>query len=120
MGTHFALSQRGIEACLCAITFTTTDYLLTRSLPIPDSRDALRRLIRLFEIAPVNRAVIERALSGRMEDFEDAVLAEAGCLAGATCLVTRNAKDFVMAGLKVFNPEEFLTVFKAVESEKKI
>jgi predicted nucleic acid-binding protein len=109
-----------IEACLCATTFTTIDYLLTRSLPVSDSREALGRLIRLFDIAPVNRAVIEHALSSRMEDFEDAVLAEAGCLAGATCIVTRDVKDFAQSGLKVFEPDEFLAVFKALDSEKKI
>lgn len=36
----------------------------------------MRRLISLFEIATVNRPVIERVLGSRINDFEDAVLAE--------------------------------------------
>jgi predicted nucleic acid-binding protein len=106
-----------IEACLCATTFTTIDYLLTRSLPVSDSRDALKRLISLFEIAPVNRSVIARALACRMNDFEDAVLAEAGHMVGASSIVTRNVKDFAMSGLKVFDPDEFLAVISAIESD---
>jgi predicted nucleic acid-binding protein len=105
-----------IDACLCATTFTTIDYLLTRSLPVSDSRDALRRLISLFEIAPVNRSVIERALACRMNDFEDAVLAEAGHMAGASSIITRNRKDFALSGLKVFDPDEFLALMSTLES----
>ena len=65
-------------------TLTTIDYLLTQSLPASKARDALRKLISLFEIALVNRPVIERALGSKIHDFEDA---------------------------KVFNPNEFLALF---------
>jgi hypothetical protein len=40
----------------------------------------------------VNRHVIERALSSSIRDFKDAVLSEAGELAGAECIITRNAR----------------------------
>jgi hypothetical protein len=65
-----------IDGFLCATTITTTHYLLTQSLPTSKARDALRKLITLFEIAAVNRPVIERALGSKIIDFEDAVLEE--------------------------------------------
>jgi predicted nucleic acid-binding protein len=102
-----------IEAFLCATTVTTIDYLLARSLPAPVARSAIRQLISLFEIAPVNRPVIERALGTRIQDFEDAVMVEAGLLAGADSIVTRNTKDFAGSPLKVFEPKEFLAQFSA-------
>jgi predicted nucleic acid-binding protein len=102
-----------IDAFLCATTITTMDYLLTRSLPASRARDALWRLIGLFSIAAVDRKVIEGALRSGIDDFEDAVLAEAGRMAGADCVVTRNAKDFAGSPLKVFDPNEFLAQFNA-------
>jgi predicted nucleic acid-binding protein len=57
------VEESRIDAFLCATTIRTIDYLLTRSLPSSKARDALRNLISLFEIATVNRPVIERALS---------------------------------------------------------
>ena len=75
----FCLAEESrIDAFLCATTITTVDYMLTQSLTVSKARDALRRLIGLFEIATVNRPVIERALRSKIHDFEDAVLDEAG------------------------------------------
>ncbi|MBI5606234.1 MAG: PIN domain-containing protein [Deltaproteobacteria bacterium] len=108
----FSLAEESvIEAFLCATTITTIDYLLTRSLPASTARAALRKLISLFEVASVNRLVIERALESKINDFEDAVLAESGRSAGVDSIVTRNTKDFFGSALKVFEPSEFLAQF---------
>jgi len=108
----FCLAEESrIDAFLCATTITTIDYLLSQSLTSSQARDALRKLITLFEIATVNRLVIERALGSKINDFEDALLAEAGQMAGVDCVVTRNMKDFVGASLKIFDPKEFLSQF---------
>ena len=105
------IEESRADAFLCATTITTIDYLLIQSLPPTKARDALRKLISLFEIATVNRPVIERALGSKIHDFEDAVLAEAGQMAGADSIVTRNTKDFAGSSLKVFDPNEFLAQF---------
>ena len=97
-----------IEGFLCATTITTIDYLLTQTMPHPAARQALQKLLELFEIAPVNRAVLEEALKSKLADFEDAVLDQAGRLAGAEVVVTRNQKDFRHATLKVLGPDELL------------
>ena len=97
-----------INAFLCPTTITTIDYLLSQSLPASKARGALHQLISLFEIATVNRPVIERALGRKIPDFEDAVLVEAGRMAGVDSIITRNAKDFRGSALKIFDPGEFL------------
>jgi len=105
----FALvEQSRIEASLCATTVTTIDYLLTQSLSRDEGRQALRGLLELFEIAPVNRSVIEKALRGKIEDFKDAVLEQAGCLVGAEAIITRNTKDFRKSSIKALDPTELL------------
>ena len=108
----FELIERGqVEGMLCATSVTTLDYLLTQSLSRAESRETLRRLLRLFEIAPVTRAVIEEALQSRMTDFEDAVVEQAGRLAGAEAVITRDTRDFRQSVIKALAPDELLSSF---------
>jgi predicted nucleic acid-binding protein len=105
----FGLVERSrIEGLLCATTVTTVDCLLKRAVPRPAAQHALRRLMELFDVAPVNRAVLEEAMNSRVADFEDAVLDQAGRLAGADAVVTRSQRDFRGASLTVLGPDELL------------
>jgi predicted nucleic acid-binding protein len=104
------VEESRLDAFICATTVTTIDYLLVKSLPKSKARNGLRKLISLFEIATVNRPVIERALVSNIQDFEDAVLDEAGQMAGVDFVITRNAKDFSKSSLKVCDPNEFLAL----------
>lgn len=107
----FALSEQSeINAFLCATTLTTVDYLLTQSLPRATAKKALHQLLELFEIAPVNRSVIEEALQSKMSDFEDAVLAYAGNLVSVDAVITRNTKDFRNSPVKALDPPELLSI----------
>ena len=109
----FGLAEHSrIEGLLCATTITTVDYLLMQAMPRPDANQSLRKLLALFEIASVNRAVLEEALKSKLTDFEDAVLDQAGRLAGAEVIVTRNQKDFRHAFLRILGPDEFLPSFQ--------
>ena len=106
----FSLVEKSeLEAFLCATTVTTIDYLLSRSLDRDVAKTALHRLLEMFEIAPVNRSVLEEALQSRMIDFEDAVLSYAANLVGATIIVTRNTKDFHNSPISAMDPVEFLS-----------
>lgn len=110
----FDLAERSeIEAFLCATTITTLDYLLGRHVPAISARQTVWKLLDLFEVAVVNRPVIESALRSKTRDFEDAVLDASGQLAGVEMIITRNGKDFMDSPLKVLDPVEFLAHFKA-------
>ena len=109
----FGLAERSeMTGILCATTVTTIDYLLTQSLSKTESRKALRSLLELFEIAAVNRPVIEEALKSRVADFEDAVLEQAALQAEADFIVTRNAKDFRASAVSALDPESLLAMLQ--------
>lgn len=106
----FALvEQSKIEASLCATSVTTVHYLLTQSLSRDEGRRALRGLLELFEVAPVNRPVLEGALQSKIADFENAVVEQAGRLIGAEAIITRNTKDFRRSSIKALDPAELLS-----------
>jgi predicted nucleic acid-binding protein len=110
----FALVEESrIEGFLCATTVTTVDYLLGQALPPKEARAALQRLLGLFEIAPVNRPVLEQALRSDISDFEDAVIEQAARLISADAIATRNLTDFVMSSVTAFDPPELLSVIAA-------
>ncbi len=95
---------REIEGCLGATTATTLYYFMEKALG-SDARTELRRLLELFEIATVDKKVLDKAVTSPVEDYEDAVLTEAALMAGLDAVVTRNARDFKNAPLKVFVPK---------------
>jgi len=106
------VEQSKIEGSLCATTVTTVDYLLTQSLSRDEARLALRGLLNLFKIAPVNRSVIEKALRSKIEDSENAVLEQAARLVGAEAIITRNTKDFRRSSIKALDPVELLSALE--------
>jgi predicted nucleic acid-binding protein len=110
----FALAEKSrIEGYLCATTVTTIDYLLGQALPPTKAKEALRLLLDMFEIAPVNRPVLEQALRSRIPDFEDAVLEQAARLILADTITTRNVKDFKHSSVPILDPAELISTIKA-------
>lgn len=111
-----ALVERG-EICgsLCATTVTTLFYLCNRALDIRQARAHIVALLRLFDIAPVNRMVLANALDTAFADFEDAVLHDAARHLECQYIVTRNVRDFAAATMPVYTPAEFLLVWQKAQ-----
>ena len=110
------IEESRIEGFLCATTVTTIDYLLGQALNATQARLALQQLLDLFEIAPVNRPVLEQALRSGVSDFEDAVLERAAQLVSAEAIVTRNLTDFKTSTVIAFDPLALLSAIEARES----
>jgi predicted nucleic acid-binding protein len=103
----FARVEKGeLSGILGATTVTTLHYLLTKSYGRDQALRRVRILLQLFEIAAVDRNVLELAAALAASDFEDAVLHEAGRLHGAEAVVTRDPEGFSEASLLVLSPED--------------
>ena len=110
----FAYVERGaVPGYLCATTLTTVHYLIQKALGADQARQKIRTLLRLFDVAPVNRAVLEAAVASRMVDFEDAVMYESALHVGATGIVTRDPTGFKGARIPVYTPEEMWKALQA-------
>jgi predicted nucleic acid-binding protein len=107
----FSKVEKGeLSGYLCSTTGATVHYLIHKVLGNPQAQKHVGNLLSLFEIAPVNRAVLEGALRSRFEDFEDAVIHEASIHAGVEALVTRDSGGFKRATIPVYSPDELLRV----------
>ena len=104
----WAAESGAITALLCATTITTIHYMTVKTLGRAGSIAAIDQLLAIFDVAAVNRKVLQVAATSKIRDYEDAVLAHAAELAGATAIITRNPKDFAKGGLRVYTPREWL------------
>jgi len=95
---------------LCGTTITTVYYLASKAVGAARAQEEIRKLLNLFEVAPVNRHVLEAALVADFNDFEDAVIHEAACHVGADAIVTRNQKDFKKSRIPVYSSEEMAKI----------
>ena len=83
---------------------TTIHYLAAKTVGARRALLAIRNLMGMFEIAPVNRPVLAAALESPFADFEDAVAHEAAREVSAEAIVTRNPRDFKKATLPIWSP----------------
>lgn len=109
------VEQSEITGFISATTVTTIHYIVTKALGSQAASRHIQSLLSLFAIAPVNRIVLENAAASKFDDFEDAVLHEAACHAGAKYIVTRNIVDFKNSKLPVFQPAEFINILNLLE-----
>ena len=101
-----------IVGFLCATTITTIYYLVSKAFNRNKADECIKKLLNLFEIAAVNRPVLETARNLNFKDFEDAVIYASAIHSGCNCVVTRNARDFSRTEISVFSPEEFLKILE--------
>ena len=111
------VERKELEGALGATTLTTIFYLVEKAADTKVARDTVRDLLALFQVAKVDRPVLESAVASPLEDFEDAVLLEAGRAMGVDALVTRNTDDFGEEALLVLSPEELEASLTVLEDE---
>jgi predicted nucleic acid-binding protein len=105
-----ATEQSTINGFLSADSVTTIYYLMEKVTTKVFARQKIKLLLDLFEIAPVNRAVLDEALGLDFSDFEDAVVHQSAIGVNADGIVTRNAVDFKKSKIAVYSPAELIAV----------
>jgi predicted nucleic acid-binding protein len=112
----FSKVEKGeLSGYLCATTITTLHYLASKVLGAHKARQHISDLLNLFEVAAVNRPVLDKALKSKLPDFEDAVICEAARNAGVHGLVTRDMQGFKRAKITVYSPEELAGIIEQRE-----
>ena len=104
--------KRLVNGWLGATTLTTIYYLLNRELSSDKSEKIIQSLFDVFNVAPVNRFVLNSALEINFKDNEDAILHQSAFHSNLDGIVTRNKKDFSKAKLSVYTPQELLVLLE--------
>ena len=99
------------ELALSVITVPTLSYLLKKYHDTVNIRDVLLNFFQFTELLDVNKKMIENGVSRSWDDIEDAIQYECALFHQATCIITRNKKDFKLAEMPVFQPVEWIEEF---------
>jgi len=97
-----------VKGFLAAHAVTTVHYLVQKELGRARAARTVVSILRVFDVAAVDRAVVELALQRPHPDFEDAVTAAAAQVAGCEMIVTRDPKGFRGAPVRPVTPEAAL------------
>jgi len=96
--------------CFLSATAVTDIHFLLRKSGLSDelSRTALHQIMSLVQLADVRSDDIQRALHGKMSDFEDAVAAEIAHRLKCDRIVTRNIRDFAGSPVPALTPADLI------------
>ncbi len=96
------------EGWLAGHTVTTIHYLIRKETGAAKATKLVSAILRVFQVAAVDGAVIQQALHLSCPDFEDAVTAAAARTAGCDYIVTRNPRGFRGSPVRPMTPEAAL------------
>jgi len=103
-----AVDRQDVSGWVSADSFSTLYYLLRKLSSHAEACQCLQRVCDVFEVVPVDAALIEKALRSSVGDFEDAVQHECALHINATAIITRDARHFRHAAIQAVTPENFV------------
>ena len=105
--------ERGdAKGMLSAHAVTTLHYLNAKTVGVRMATETTEAMLTVFEVAPIDEAVLLRAVALKWPDFEDAVTAAAARRAKCDAVVTRNPRDFKGAPIRILTPSETVAVIE--------
>jgi predicted nucleic acid-binding protein len=103
------------KGLLAAHALTTIHYLIRKERGTAHAARAINAMQRVFQVAPVDGAVIQAALRLPFADFEDAVTAAAADLANCDYIATRDPKGFRASPITPLAPELILPLLRPLK-----
>lgn len=91
---------------------TTIFYVLEKSRGAAFARRGVERLLSVFGVAPVDDAVVRRALVYGWPDFEDAVCASSAVGSNCDAIVSRDPSGYPDPPLPVIDPAAALDLLR--------
>lgn len=102
------LEQRPRIAFVAWHTLSNFYYLVSPARGGDDARQFLMDLTRFVSVAPTDTDAFHFAATLPLKDFEDAMQVAAAWSTGATCIATRNVKDFRSSPIPAKEPAKLV------------
>lgn len=104
--------SRKINGIIAAHSITNLWYILRKTCTAPERREIINTLLECFEIAEINKTIIQNAINrNNFSDFEDCLQDECAKTYKADYIITRDKDDFTTSLIPTLFPTEFLTNF---------
>ena len=99
--------EKNLEGYLCAHEITTLSYFLLK-----EQKDkvkvinTLTALLDIFNVIPIDEAVLRDSLISPISDYEDAVIEVSSMKNNIDYIITRNISDFKLSRIPALTPEQ--------------
>ena len=97
------------------LSIANIKYITRKEISTEEFYNLIQIFRPIFTIVPLGAEVIDKAISLRASDFEDALQYFSAVQAEADCLVTRNIKDYGFANMEVLDSKTFVDKYHKVE-----
>ena len=106
----FDLSKKkNFKIFISSHTIAATHYILKKYIDDKKLRLILLDLLNFVSVIVIDDLILKTALKSNHKDFEDGIqILVAQSNRNIDCIVTRNIKDFKLASINVYTPDEFL------------
>lgn len=101
-----AVEDGKVDGHVTPVLLSNLFYIVQKEHTRKDAFLALRRLVQILRVLPVDDTSVKRALASSFQDFEDALQYFAAVNRGIDVLVTRNKEDYSSSKLPILNAEE--------------
>jgi predicted nucleic acid-binding protein len=97
-----------IQGYLTATTLTDIFYIARKPKGVQIAKQYISDLLALMRICPVNKRILNVAISSNLPDFEDAVQLACAMALNLDAIVTRDTQGFAGATLPILSAGEVL------------
>lgn len=104
----FADCESGkIKGVVSAISLNNLHYILSRHIGKNKALEAVRIVLNVFAVVPLDEKLLRLAADLSHKDFEDAIQYHSAVMAGAECVITRDANHFPKDELPILSPTDY-------------
>lgn len=103
-----AINAGRLSACIAAHTVTTLWYVCRKAFGSERARAVVAHALSAFSVATLDADDLRRAITLPFDDFEDACQMLAAERAGASAIVTRDARHFRDSPIPIVSPAHLI------------
>jgi predicted nucleic acid-binding protein len=112
MAVYVHAEQKYLTGYISASAVTDIYYIAKKSLGKTIAREAIKKMLQVFQPATVTDNDIFKALELEWSDFEDSVQYLVGENLSVGYIVTRNTQDFISGNIPAVTPEQFIEIIE--------
>mgnify|MGYP006274087949 CR=1 FL=1 len=105
-----SILSREVQGYVTATTLTDIFYIAKKSKGAEIAKQYVSNILVIMKICPVNRRILQTAISSNLKDFEDAVQLVCATRLNLDAIITRDRQGFAGASLPILSPGELLQI----------
>lgn len=103
-----------VSMVVSALSFSNIYYILSRFEDKEIVKEKIRKFKVITETSDLTDKIIDKGLSSKFSDFEDALQYHCAIKMDCNIIITRNGKNFKESEIPVLTPDEYLSSIKTL------